>query len=86
MAARARNFAHYASIMLNAFQCPLCPKLCRHNRRKPITHLLMDISNFSRGRDPGSTQVSYTSLPTDCVDDDEGSVKSMTCTFYHIAT
>ena len=32
----------------------------------------MDISDFSSGRDPGSTQ--DTSLPTDCVDDDEDSV------------
>ena len=35
MAACARSFAYYASIMLNAFKCPLCPKLCWHNRRKP---------------------------------------------------
>ena len=32
----------------------------------------MDISDFSRGRDPGSTQ--GTSLPTDRVDDVKGSV------------
>ena len=31
----ARNFAYYASIMLDAFSYLLCQKLCRHNRRKP---------------------------------------------------
>ena len=31
-----KNCAYYVGIMLNAFGNLLCPKLSRHNRRRPI--------------------------------------------------
>ena len=44
---------HFAGIMLYAFQCLLCQKLCRHNRRKPTLHHKLDhrTSSSSASRD-----------------------------------
>ena len=36
---RAGNLTYYASIMLDAFSCLLCPKLCWHNWHKPTHHI-----------------------------------------------
>ena len=44
MVACARDLAYYASIMINAFKCPLCSKLCWHNWRKPNHNATVKIS------------------------------------------